>query len=142
MIEIEINNLTDFSIKEEFLKKEVIIFFKKENERLFNLFHNNYFFLSVVAVGPKRMRNFNKKYRNKNKITDVLSFSALDSNQFISPINNLGEVIICPKYIKKMIKRKENNKIDFIDRFLKILIHGILHLLKYNHTEMGEKGYL
>lgn len=68
--------------------------------------------VSIVFVGEKRMRDLNKKYRHQDKVTDVLSFG-----------DELNEIVICPAVIKT---KKE---------LTKILIHGILHILGYEHSE-------
>ncbi len=146
MIEIEINNLTENLFDENRIKNAVLSVLDLEKERLSTIFNlskekeiNS--FLSIVIVGPRRMKKFNKQYRNKNKVTDVLSFSIMKDNadnKFIDPTNSLGEIIICPKYIKKILKREEkitSNKIDFNKRFLEVLIHGVYHLLGYNHSQ-------
>src|SRR3989339_4721 len=69
-------------------------------------------------------------YRHKNKVTDVLSFN-LDSTAI------LGEVVICLAVAKK--QAKENKK--SLSAELKLLtIHGILHLLAFDH-ELNEAEY-
>ncbi len=64
--------------------------------------------ISVVLVDKKEIQKINKKYRGKDAPTDVLSFEELD------------EIFICPEVIKK-------------EDLAFVLIHGILHLLGYNH---------
>ncbi|MDO8601316.1 MAG: rRNA maturation RNase YbeY [bacterium] len=66
--------------------------------------------LSIALVGQERIKELNRQYRGKNKATDVLSF-AYDRNS--------GEVIICPVKAKKGLEW--------------ILIHGILHILGFDH---------
>lgn len=63
---IEINNLASIKIDEKFLKKIARKILDKEKKGGLEL--------SVVSVGPGRMKTLNKKYRKKNKMTDVLSF--------------------------------------------------------------------
>ena len=85
--------------------------------------------LSVTLVGRKRMRTLNKRYRDIDKPTDVLSF--------VSPegFPDLGDIIICPA---------ETENIN------EIFIHGLLHLLGYSHDtqknakilERKQKKYL
>ena len=64
---IEINNLTAASADYEFLRKIAKIVLNKEKKKLD---------LSVALVGPSRIKELNKKYRKKNKTTDVLSFNS------------------------------------------------------------------
>jgi len=83
--------------------------------------------LSIVLVGQGRMRELNKKYRKKNKVTDVLTFG-----------DGLNEIVICLREVKKNAK---GFKSSFEKELARVLIHGILHLLGYNHerSEMRAK---
>ncbi|MCK4473993.1 rRNA maturation RNase YbeY [Candidatus Parcubacteria bacterium] len=114
---IEINNLTTNAIDKELLKMvcEKVLQGEKTKEKN----------LSIALVGQGRMREINKKYRKKNRATDVLSF----------PDNGLGEIIICLREIKKNAKK---DGFSFEKELTQVLIHGILHLLGYDH-EKSEK---
>ena len=114
---VEVNNLTTNKIDEEFLKKvaeKVLAGEKKKTE------------LSIALVGQGRIRELNKKYRGKNKVTDVLSFQ----------YDNSGEIVICLREIKKNAKKF---KATFKKELTRILIHGLLHVLGYNHETMKDK---
>ena len=97
--------------------------------------------ISLVITGEKRIRSLNKKYRKIDKITDVLSFgndatSKIIKNKsvkFISPPDNilhLGEIFVCYPQAAKQAKQKNHSVREEI---IVLLIHGILHLLGYNH---------
>ena len=73
------------------------------------------------------MKELNKKYRRKNRETDVLSF----------PGEKEGEVIICPSVVKKNAK---NFGSSFKSELVRILIHGILHLLGYDHEKSKKEA--
>jgi probable rRNA maturation factor len=109
---IEINNLTTIRVKEGFLKRVAEKVLKGENKSGTGL--------SVALVNEERMRELNKKYRRKNRVTDVLSFSYNDS----------GEIVICPREVKKNVKKINST---FEKELARTLIHGILHLLGENH---------
>lgn len=113
---IEINNLTSNLIEEEFLKRVAKIVLEREKKKGE---------ISLALVGPGRMRKLNKKYRGKNRVTDVLAF----------PGNGLGEIVICLREVKKNAKRFG---LSFEKELAKVLTHGILHLLGYDH-EKSEK---
>ena len=83
--------------------------------------------LSVVFVSQSTIKKLNSTYRRKNQTTDVLSFS-YQHNQ-----NDLdGEIIICYAILKKNAKTyKQTLKQELI----KILIHSLLHLTGYTHTQ-------
>jgi len=130
---IEINNLTTIPIDEDFIKKivkKVLVGEGKERKRL-----------SIALVGPNEIKKANKKYRKKNQVTDVLSFpdSEISIEKFemfaVQEGESLGEIIICPKKVKKNAKKYG---LDFETEFVKVLIHGILHLLGYDHEEPKE----
>jgi len=115
---IEINNLTTTPIEEEILKKVAEKILEGENKRNTDL--------SIALVGPGRIRKLNKKYRGKNRMTDVLSF----------PDNGLGEIVICLREVKKNAKKFESS---FKKELSTCLIHGILHLLGYDHEKSVEE---
>jgi len=133
---IEINNLTASPVDKKFLEKIAESILKKEKKLNKDL--------SIALVGSERMRELNKKYRGKNLATDVLSFQYGDS----------GEVAICLPQVKKNAKKfksttelplaeaKVKTRTKFSSPFKKeltrVLIHGILHLLGFNH-EKNEK---
>lgn len=113
---IEINNLTTVSIDEEFLKMVVKRVLEEENTEKVDL--------SIALVGQGRMRALNKKYLGKNRVTDVLAFPNKNMG--------LGEIVICLREVKKNAKRFGTT---FEKELSTCLIHGILHLLGYNHEK-------
>jgi len=127
---VEINNLTTTKIDEEFIEKVAKIVLEGENEKRVDL--------SIALVGQGRIRELNKKYRGKNRVTDVLAFGQNQKLPII-PKNEpgLGEVVICLREVKKNAKRfKSSLEIELA----RVLIHGILHLLGYNHEISEEKA--
>ena len=132
---VEINNLTTTSIDEDFLRKtieKVLIEEDKEKAEL-----------SIALVGPGRMKKINKKYRGKNRTTDVLSFPELEVSldKFkVGPLQkskNLGEIVVCLREIKKNAKKYKS---DFKTELARVLIHGTLHLLGYDHEKSEKKA--
>jgi probable rRNA maturation factor len=135
---IEINNLTTNQIDEEFLSKVAKIVLKGEHPPLGEVgdetkvssspFANarvpEESELSIALVGQGRMRELNKKFFKKNRVTDVLAFP----NKEIG----LGEIVICLREVKKNAKRYN---LTFEKELSKVLIHGILHLLGYDHEK-------
>ena len=84
--------------------------------------------LSVALVGDREMRPLNAKYRKKNKTTDVLSFPA--DPALPAQAGLLGDVIISVEQAKRQARdRKTSLEIEMVT----LLIHGILHLLGYDH---------
>lgn len=84
--------------------------------------------LSVALVGDKEMRPLNAKYRKKNKTTDVLSFPADPSMPAKAVL--LGDVIISVEQARRQAKERNHS---LKEEMVILLIHGILHLLGYDH---------
>lgn len=82
--------------------------------------------LSLVFIGNKRSQELNKKYRNKDKPTSILSFP-LDNTQ--------GEIFINLAFSKKQAEDFERTEKNFI-AFL--FIHGLFHLKGYDHGSTME----
>lgn len=126
---IEIQNLTKSAINEDLTKK--IINTTLHCEKI-----NDNIEISVVFVGSGRMQKLNKKYRKKNRATDVLSFRG--SLDFICPEDAgkyLGEIVVCLREVKKQAMRAKKS---FKQEFAHVLIHGVLHLVGYEHDENAE----
>lgn len=101
--------------------------------------------LSLAIVGDGRMRKLNKLYRGKNKVTDVLAFEEKSAigfleEEFIYPPDDkqrLGEIVICYPRAKKQAKKMGHS----LEKELTILlIHGILHLMGYDHERDDDLG--
>jgi len=131
---IEINNLTTVSVDESFVKKISGRILKEEKiKKEFNL--------SVALVGSGVIKKLNKKYRGKNRATDVLSFpeskTGTTENHIFKKDRNLGEIVICLSEVKKNAQKYNSN---FRTEFIQVLIHGILHLLRYDHEESKKEA--
>jgi probable rRNA maturation factor len=89
--------------------------------------------LSVVLAGEREIHSLNSRYRQRDYATDVLSFSYQDA--MMEGIPFLGEIVIAPEVaVKQAIRRRTTPEREL--RML--LLHGILHLLGYDHeTDRG-----
>lgn len=130
---IEVTNFTKTRISKNFLKQAVKYVLAKEKIKQKTE-------LSIILVGEQRMQKLNKRYRGKDGPTDVLSFSVkAGENRFVSPLGDLlqlGEIVLCPAQINK---NAEKDKENWEKALTRALIHGILHLLDYNHYTKKEK---
>ncbi|MDI6602818.1 MAG: rRNA maturation RNase YbeY [Patescibacteria group bacterium] len=113
---IEINNLTTNPVDEEFFKKVAEKVLEEENKGGAEL--------SIALVGQGRIKALNKKYLGKNRVTDVLAFAGDGYG--------LGEIVICLRVVKKNARRVG---VTFEKELARVLIHGILHLLGYDHEK-------
>ena len=86
---------------------------------------------TLLLSNNKNIQKLNKVFRNKNKSTDILSFP-LDKKIKIKKNTYLGDIIISYNYLDK--PRSQNLK-SFKEKVAKILIHGFLHLLGFDHKK-------
>ena len=98
-------------------------------------FLNKKAYLTLLLSNNKRIKDLNRKFRNKNKHTDILSFPFEQKKRNLKEIY-LGDIIISFNY---MNKPKNLNSKEFKQKTIKIFIHGFLHLIGYNHIK--EKDY-
>ena len=105
-------------IKKKLVKLNTLKLFKKKSKN-----H------TIFLTNNKKMRELNKKFKNKNKITDVLSFPFHNKINYKKNIY-LGDIAISYEIINK---RSKNS--SFFLEFDKMWIHGYLHLLGHNHKK-------
>lgn len=84
--------------------------------------------LTVVFVTAKEIKKLNKQFRGKDKPTDILSFADIMDEQ-------LGELILCPEII---VKQAKEHGLTQKQEYAYMLLHGVLHLLGYDHEEPTE----
>jgi probable rRNA maturation factor len=94
--------------------------------------------LAVVFVSAGRIRDLNRRYRGLDYATDVLSFSY--EGEMVEGLPFLGEIVISPEVAWRQASRWRCRP----DREVrKLLLHGILHLLGYDHeADAGEMNHL
>ena len=88
---------------------------------------------TILLTNSLNMKKLNKKFRNQNKSTDVLSFPFLPSNnlKFVTRKNiYIGDLAISYEIINYRSKKK-----NFLLEFDKVWVHGLLHLVGYNHVK-------
>ena len=106
---------------------------KKINKKL-NIFKKNNFKFTILLSEDNEIKKLNKKFRKKNKTTDILSFPFHEKKVLNTIIKEkkdqiyLGDIII---NLNKMTSNTKNK--DFFLNFDKIWIHGLVHLLGYRH---------
>jgi len=112
---IEIKNLTKTAVDKKLFAQVAKNVFRGENigkEKE----------ISVVFFNSGKIKELNRKYRKKDKPTDVLSFAG--EERF------LGTIVICPTEVRKNAKEAGSS---FKKELIFVFIHGILHLLGYDH---------
>jgi probable rRNA maturation factor len=94
------------------------------------------FDLGIWLTSSSTIRKYNREYRSKDKATDVLSFAyhQVAPGQKIVPLTeedkNLGDLLIAPSYVQQDAPRWRHT---FEHRMKVLLVHGICHLLGYDH---------
>ncbi|MCL4418257.1 MAG: rRNA maturation RNase YbeY [Actinobacteria bacterium] len=140
---IVINNQKDFDVEaNEIIKISDYLFKKLEREESSEL--------NIVFIGKEEMRDINKKYRNIDKETDVLSFSYLNDKNVFGFIDDaesfkdeygfftIGEILICPSVASENIKIYKKNW-SLTKELIFLIIHGMLHIYGYDHEKAEEK---
>ena len=113
-----------------FIDKKIELLNKKNK-----LYAKNTLIFSLLLSGKSEIKKLNKKFRKKNKSTDVLSFPFYEKKQLNNKIKKekeiyLGDIIINLNEIKN-----KNNKTKFLKELNKLWVHGLVHLFGYRHKK-------
>ncbi len=96
--------------------------------------------LSIVFCNNQFIRELNNRFRGKNEVTDVLSFSQSEGEPFPASPNLtkiIGDIVVS----LEMVETNRSATGESWEMELKrLLIHGILHLVGYDHKEAEEEG--
>ncbi|MBW2683392.1 MAG: pyridoxine 5'-phosphate synthase [Deltaproteobacteria bacterium] len=96
--------------------------------------------VSILLVDDKKICQLNNQYRQKNQPTNVLSFpfaEGADRSLLSLPVRELGDIVISvDTAFRESIEYRQN----FHDRIAWLLIHGLLHLLGYDHEKSTEQA--
>lgn len=127
---IGIFNETNEEIKELKTINELMIYtLKKEN------IENAEF--NIIIIDNKKIKEINKEYRGIDKETDVISFALEDTKDFIySDFRLLGDIYISLDKVKEQSQLYEHS---FLRELAFLSVHGLLHLLGYDHMEKKEE---
>jgi probable rRNA maturation factor len=95
--------------------------------------------LALMLVSPGQIAEYNRQFMDREGPTDVLAFplQELEPGRVPPPVANepplsLGDVFLCPAQIKQ---HAHEERVDFEDYLCLLAVHGILHLLGYDHDE-------
>lgn len=86
--------------------------------------------LSLTLCGKDKIKTLNKKYRSKDKSTDVLSFPVHNNYKILPNPVELGDIFICLPQAKSQAR---NFNITLREEILHLFVHGFLHLLGFDH---------
>ncbi|WP_426461572.1 rRNA maturation RNase YbeY [Mycoplasma hafezii] len=121
--------------------KNVVIYEKEMAqlvENLANLFHiKQQIILDVSIVSPKKIRELNNEYRDKDYVTDILSFDFGDGELYQEmPILPIGELVIC---WDKVVKQAAEFGHSIRREYCYLFAHGLIHLMGYDHEIENER---
>ncbi|MFH0974417.1 MAG: rRNA maturation RNase YbeY [Spirochaetota bacterium] len=93
--------------------------------------------ITIILCDNKYIKKINKDYRKKNEPTDVISFSyrEIPFPAVKSGLEELGDIYIS---LEKASENAEKYEAAFADEITRLLIHGVLHLLGYDHERSDE----
>ena len=129
-MKIGLFNETDEDLKEEFkILKKVL----KSGLKLLNI---NKCEFNVIVVDNNYIHELNKNYRNIDRETDVISFALEDDKTFNPEGRVLGDIYIS---IDKAHSQAIEYGHSFIREFCFLGVHGMLHLLGYDHMKQEEE---
>lgn len=104
-----------------------------------NLISSN-LYISIILTNPSNIKEINKKYRQIDKETDVLSFPMFEKEELenykSNIIENLGDVIISIERVKEQSIEYEHS---FERELSYMIVHGFYHLMGYDHMEENDK---
>lgn len=127
---VEIFNETSYDLVSDIEELKKLLEFTLNKEKL-----NNVEF-SVVLVDEDTIHEINKTYRNVDRVTDVISFALEDNKTIEIDHRLLGDIYIC---IDKAYEQAEEYGHSFKRELSFLTIHGLLHLLGYDHMEKEEE---
>lgn len=132
---VELTNQTDLKVDLAQLERAAAVVVNELNEQ-------TDYEVSLVFVNEEEGAHLNETYRDRKGATDVLSFSfreIYESSQegFRESENLLGEIVITAPIAQKQAKEAEH---DADTEILILFIHGLLHLLGYDHVESEQEA--
>ena len=92
--------------------------------------------LSIAVTDDETVRALNREYAGEDAVTDVLSFSQREGEEFVAPPEGapaLGEVVIAYPQAERQAAGPVEREVE------RLLVHGVLHLLGYDHAEPEEE---
>lgn len=93
--------------------------------------------VNLIFIGEKESLEFNQKYRKKDYPADVLAFPFFNLyKDVIDNCSELGDIFVCHSLVEK--KAKEYNS-TLLEELCLVFVHGLLHLLGYNHYKQSEQ---
>ncbi len=138
MYEIVYKDVQENEKYEQIVKKVLEQCFKEEDML------DSKLYITITFTTPQNIKEINKKYRNIDKATDVLSFPMFEKDELETKIKNkdyvcedvLGDIIIS---IEKVQEQAEEYGHSFERELSYMIVHGFYHLMGYDHIKEEDK---
>jgi len=130
-VNVEVNNKSwhkKIKNPKKYLNKKL-----KKISKIVKFFKGKNITFTILLTSSLNMKKLNKKFRNRNKSTDVLSFPFLSSNNL--KLTKQKKFYIGDVATSYEIINSRSKKDNFLLEFDKAWIHGLLHLIGYNHVQ-------
>lgn len=94
--------------------------------------------LSISLVDETEMRSLNAQWMDENDATDVLSFpmDEMKPNSAAQGPGVIGDIVLCPSYAETQARQAGHSLQEELEL---LTVHGVLHLLGYDHREIEEQ---
>ena len=133
LAEVEYVGIEQNEKYEKIINKVYETCFKEENLYDYSIY------ISVIISDEEYIRKINAKYRDIDKVTDVLSFPMFEKEEIEEAKKNsevLGDIIICiPRVQEQAVEYGHSEEREFAY----MLVHGFYHLMGYDHIEEEDK---
>ena len=111
-----------------YIEKKIKIFNIKDE-----IFKKNIIFCNLLLAGNLEIKKLNKKFRNKNKSTDILSFPFYKKIELKKKLKKDKEIYLGDIIINLNKINYNRDKKNFKSEFNKLWVHGLVHLFGYDH---------
>jgi probable rRNA maturation factor len=91
--------------------------------------------LTVIFTGSAHLRRLNRRYRGQDRVTDVISFALLEGTKSCWNRPNLGDVYIS---LPRARRQAREYRVTAEEEIMRLTVHGVLHLLGYDHVKPGQ----
>ena len=111
-------------------------YFEKRLKKIYKsikFFKNKKIIFTILLTNSKKMKKLNKKFRNRNKSTDVLSVPSFSLKNL--KLLKVKKIYIGDIAVSYEIINLRSKKSNFLQEFEKVWIHGLLHLIGYKHIK-------
>ena len=139
VVEISFLDLDEKNELQEFAENVILTCFKKEN------IDNLNFYVSVTFTTPEHIHELNKKFRDVDRPTDVLSFPMFEKTELDNMVENkikniipevLGDIVISVEKVEEQAKEYGHS---FERELAYMLVHGFYHIIGYDHIKEEDK---